>query len=110
MSYTTINFPTKKALKQAVADRLAWEERKRGYNPSNLSHFEFSQTIGAVLANKDSFNQEKEPPPVCCYNPVLGPNLVEFTGKVYLEGPHYPKPHRWYAEAWLEDGKVVRVK
>lgn len=31
-------------------------------------------------------------------------------GKVYLEGPHYPKPHTWYAEAWLEGGKVVRVK
>ena len=31
-------------------------------------------------------------------------------GKVYLEGPHYPEPHRWYAEAWLEDGAVVKIK
>lgn len=32
------------------------------------------------------------------------------TGKVYLEGPHYPEPHRWYAEAWLEEGLVVKIK
>ena len=31
-------------------------------------------------------------------------------GRVFLEGPHYPEAHRWYAEAWLEDGQVVRVK
>lgn len=31
--------------------------------------------------------------------------------KVSIEGPHYPEPHRWYAEAWLdEDGYVVKVK
>jgi len=31
-------------------------------------------------------------------------------GVVTLEGPHYPKPHSWYAEATLEDGVVVKVK
>jgi hypothetical protein len=31
-------------------------------------------------------------------------------GWVALEGPHYPEPHRWYAQAKLEDGKVVKVK
>ena len=31
-------------------------------------------------------------------------------GVVYLEGPHYPEPHRWYAEALLRDGLVIRVK
>jgi hypothetical protein len=30
-------------------------------------------------------------------------------GKVTLEGPHYPEPHRWYATATLVDGKVVKV-
>lgn len=30
-------------------------------------------------------------------------------GKICLEGPHYPEPHRWYASAILENGKVVRV-
>ncbi len=31
-------------------------------------------------------------------------------GKVYLEGPHYPQPHTWYAEATLADGIIVKVK
>lgn len=30
-------------------------------------------------------------------------------GKVTLEGPHYPQPHRWYAQATLENGKIVKV-
>lgn len=31
-------------------------------------------------------------------------------GKVCLEGPHYPQPHKWYAEAVIKDGCVVSVK
>lgn len=31
-------------------------------------------------------------------------------GKVVLEGPHFPEPHKWYAEAWLENGVIVKVK
>lgn len=30
-------------------------------------------------------------------------------GTVYLEGPHYPEPHRWYATATLVDGAIVAV-
>lgn len=47
---------------------------------------------------------------VQCYQPGLGPDLSDFTGKAYLEGPHYPEAHRWYAEAWMENGVVVKVK
>lgn len=32
------------------------------------------------------------------------------SGTVTLEGPHYPQPHRWYAQATLKDGVVVSVK
>jgi hypothetical protein len=31
-------------------------------------------------------------------------------GTVYLEGPHYPAPHTWYAQATMKDGVVVKVK
>lgn len=31
-------------------------------------------------------------------------------GREYVEGPHYPEPHRWYAEVTVKDGKVVTVK
>lgn len=30
-------------------------------------------------------------------------------GTAYLEGPHYPQPHRWYAKVELKDGKIVKV-
>ena len=35
---------------------------------------------------------------------------VPQTGKIDVEGPHYPKLHRWYAEVWFENGKAVRVR
>jgi hypothetical protein len=31
-------------------------------------------------------------------------------GTVFLEGPHYPEPHRWYAEGTLKDGVLIKVK
>ena len=30
-------------------------------------------------------------------------------GKVCLEGPHYPQPHKWYASVQLQGGRVVKV-
>jgi hypothetical protein len=29
---------------------------------------------------------------------------------VSLEGPHYPKPHKWYAQAEVVDGIVMKVR
>lgn len=34
---------------------------------------------------------------------------VPSNGRVYLEGPHYPEPHRWYAQAELKEGRVIKV-
>lgn len=66
--YTSINFKTKKALKEAVA------------------------------------NGER----VTLYAPGLGtPNQ---NGIEYVAGPHYPEPHKWYAEVVVKDGVVVKVK
>lgn len=79
MAYTAINFKTKKALKEAVVN---WH----------------------VASQNRAKNQ-----PVRCYQPGLGPDLSNFTGKVSLEGPHYPKAHTWYASAELVDGIVVKV-
>ena len=31
-------------------------------------------------------------------------------GAVYLEGPHSPQPHKWYAQAIVKDGIIVSVK
>ena len=34
---------------------------------------------------------------------------VPSNGKVCIEGPHYPEPHRWYASCELRDGSIVKV-
>jgi len=28
-------------------------------------------------------------------------------GRVTLEGPHYPQPHKWYASCIIKDGYIV---
>ncbi len=81
MSYTVINFKTKKALKEAV--KLHVEAK------------------GDVEANYSI---------VRYYNPGLGPDLSNYTGSVALEGPHWPASHSWYAEGELVNGILVKVK
>jgi hypothetical protein len=31
-------------------------------------------------------------------------------GEISVEGPHYPKPHTWYARVEIRDGRVVKVR
>lgn len=31
-------------------------------------------------------------------------------GVIYLEGPHYPEPHKWYARAHAKNGYIVKVE
>ena len=35
---------------------------------------------------------------------------AQTNGTVCLEGPHYPKPHSWYATAIIKDGIIQSVK
>ncbi len=42
------------------------------------------------------------------YAPGLGTPV--FNGTEYLEGPHYPEPHRWYAQVEMKDGFIAKVK
>jgi hypothetical protein len=42
------------------------------------------------------------------YSP--GPFPPNKNGRCSVEGPHYPKPHRWYADCQVVDGVVVSVK
>ena len=41
------------------------------------------------------------------WNPGIG-DLPD-NGTVYVSGPHYPKPHTWYAQVKVENGVVVKV-
>ena len=38
----------------------------------------------------------------------FGPDVQD--GTAFLEGPHYPEPHSWYAKAIVKDGYIVNVK
>lgn len=42
------------------------------------------------------------------YSP--GPFPINPNGKVCIEGPHYPQPHRWYASAEISNGIIMKVK
>ena len=47
---------------------------------------------------------------VTCFQPGLGEDLKHFTGTTTVEGPHYPRPHKWYAKVTLVDGRIIKVK
>jgi hypothetical protein len=47
---------------------------------------------------------------VTVYQPGPFGDSNQLNGSVTLEGPHYPKPHRWYATGKLVDGFLVSVK
>ena len=46
--------------------------------------------------------------PVSIFAPGLGE--PKDNGVEYLEGPHYPAPHTWYAEVTMQNGLVIKVK
>jgi hypothetical protein len=56
-------------------------------------------------AFKDDVASGKE---VTLFSPGIGtPNP---NGTEYVEGPHYPSMHTWYAQVVVKDGKVIKVK
>lgn len=66
--YTTTNFKSKKALKEAVAAGQR----------------------------------------VTLFAPGMG--APKSDGIEFVEGPHYPEPHRWYAQVVMQGGVVIKVK
>ena len=45
---------------------------------------------------------------VTIYAPGLG--TPPENGTTAVGGPHYPRPHTWYAEVTLKNGVIVKVK
>ena len=45
---------------------------------------------------------------VTVYSP--GPFPCPTEGRVTVEGPHFPEPHRWYGQVLVESGVVKSVK
>lgn len=46
---------------------------------------------------------------VKAFNPGLGGSTDNTVGDYSVVGPHYPKPHRWYARVRVDRGRVVKV-
>ena len=47
--------------------------------------------------------------PEPCHQPgPFGPSVAD--GWHCCEGPHYPQPHRWYAQVRVVSGHIVEVK
>ena len=38
-----------------------------------------------------------------------GPFPAPRNGETSVEGPHYPRPHSWYARVLVADGRVTKV-
>ena len=82
MSYTTVNYPSKKALqtafKSGTRNEIANSGLKRSeYTADNDYHWTM-------------FPQDKD-------------------GDIVIEGPHYPKAHTFYQKATIKDGIVVKL-
>jgi len=92
MAYSRINFPSKKKLKEAVVARAAYEKRR-----------------DSLAAGANSPELVDVPEQVYAYQPgSFGPDLSD--GEHCIEGPHYPKPHRWYATAVVKNGIIKSVR
>jgi hypothetical protein len=53
---------------------------------------------------KEAVSSGKE---VYVYSP--GDFPAPLNGKVSVEGPHYPEPHKWYAQVEVKNGIVIKV-
>lgn len=102
--YCTTNFPTKKALKEAVKQRLRWLELHQTQDACKS----IGMNVGAVLSHKEF--PDGEPSRVTFYQPnnMFGIRPCK-NGVETVEGPHNPKPHTWYARCTIKDSEVVRV-
>jgi hypothetical protein len=80
--YTDINFKSKKALKEAVAAFNAQDATEKVAGKNAVTYF--------------------QPGPFAGNEPV--------NGTIFCEGPHYPEPHRWYAQCEVASGVIVKVK
>ena len=45
---------------------------------------------------------------ITVYQPGAG--TVPVNGKIGLEGPHFPRPHKWYGTGMMKDGKLVSIR
>jgi hypothetical protein len=60
-------------------------------------------------SKKDFKEAVKSGKKVRLYNPS-GMFPTKENGVEFVEGPHFPKPHTWYAKVEVKDGVVISIK
>jgi len=104
MSYVDPDFKSKKEFKAAV-------DRWRRYHDLIQSRNKLRPGQVGYLMDTETLHKEfpgGEPARLYTYNPS-GMFPTPKNGSDVIEGPHYPKPHRWYAVVQVKDGYVVKV-
>lgn len=91
MSYTVFDYPTKAALKADVK-RLADLDEALGKQPETGER--------RALARRLTLKSTS----------IVGDEPMNGHGHVVIEGPQYPKPHRWYAQCETVDGVVITAE
>ncbi len=123
--YTDKNFKSKKEFKTAVEDYLAVQAyiAKYGDDGGPYKKREVKMTVDGKPCKKRDISDhcgtymhmtKTIPPAIRIFQPgglfTTAEAAADFTGTAYCEGPHYPEPHRWYAEVKVENGIVIKVK
>lgn len=98
--YSTINFKTKKSLKdyvtrynalQDMAIRVGKEEAEK----RSMEYYGYVPQAVRIYQPNQMFPSAQTQP--------------TYTGPASLEGPWYPEPHRWYARVHVENGIIKKV-
>lgn len=89
--YTTVNYRTKKSMRTAF---VAWLEARERWD-------ELPASLRSRLHPPDVLRLKVfQPGP-------FGPLVQD--GRATIEGPHYPEPHRWYADVEVKDGYIIKI-
>lgn len=62
------------------------------------------QNYKTAKALREDFKAGKK---IAVFEPGIG--RLPQQGRVMLEGPHYPQPHRWYLGADIENGVITKL-
>jgi len=63
-------------------------------------NFKTKKSLKEAVKRGDSLIVKEQTP--------FGEQLIE-NGVAFLEGPHFPSPHSWYAKAFLKEGKIIKL-
>lgn len=86
MSYVRFNYPSKKAFKADVEALRA--------------------TLNSGRHDAEAVARRHR---LTIQDTAIVPSGNPQNGEAFIEGPHYPAPHRWYAKVQVTDGVVTKV-